>query len=278
MYVGMTRPKDVLILVLEEPAKKEYHELQWFEDIGLDCVKPEDNSDLLGVGFDFTNDTMPDVEFGYMYYSEGEKMRTRRIPYNHPLCDEDRKYVSPSSVHKKGDVIEHYNICRRMKTGSLVGHTSAEAGDCLHQIYCGIEDHISDEAYYSHLIESYGLQRYFTDTQAIRMAWESLVDWLTKEFGAAMKVYHERPFTLLRDGQILTGSIDLVWQTKDGDVLIDFKSCPMTDDYILNPESDHYAGWYAGQLNAYTDALEAAGETVIKRLIYYPVSGMVCEI
>ena len=47
---------------------------------------------------------------------------------------------------------------------------------------------------------------------------------------------------------------------------------------VLNEESDHYAGWYAGQLDAYTDALESAGEKVIKRYIYYPVSGMLCEI
>ena len=175
-------------------------------------------------------------------------------------------------------MVEHYNICGRMKVGSLGGHTSAEAGDCLHQIYCGIEEHIDDKMYYSGLIDSYGLKHYFVDAPAIRTAWESLVDWLTTEFGSAVKVYHERPFTLLRDGQVLTGSIDLVWQTSEGDVLIDFKSCPMSDEYILNPDSEHYAGWYAGQLDAYTDALEAAGEKVIKRYIYYPVSGMVCEI
>lgn len=93
-----------------------------------------------------------------------------------------------------------------------------------------------------------------------------------------MEVYHERPFTLLRNGQVLTGSIDLVWKTSEGDVLIDYKTCPMGRDAILNDESEHFVGWYAGQLNAYTDALVAAGEKVLKRLIYYPVSGMVCEI
>ena len=34
MYVGMTRPQDVLILALEKPAKNN-HELQWLEDVGL---------------------------------------------------------------------------------------------------------------------------------------------------------------------------------------------------------------------------------------------------
>ena len=281
IYVGMTRPQDVMILALEKP-KSNCCELQWLKEIGLTSVNPQADSDLLGVGYSFMNDTLSyeqlEVLSDFRYKSVDEKLKTNRIPYQHPLCEEDRKYVSPSSQHQKGEMVEHYDICKRMKVGSLVGRTSADAGDCLHQIYCGIEDHINDDAYYSHLIESYGLQHYFTDAQAIRTAWESLVDWLTTEFGTAAKVYHERPFTMLRDGQILTGSIDLVWQTNEGDILIDFKSCPMSDEYILNPDSEHYVGYYAGQLNAYTDALEAAGEKVIKRLIYYPVSGMVCEI
>lgn len=281
MYVGMTRPQDVMILALEKPGRG-CHALQWLKDIGLDTVNPEADSDLLGVGCLFKNDTLSADQLEamkqYKYQSLDEKLKTHHIPYQRPLCEEEKKYISPSSLHEKGDIVEHYDICDRMKVGSLVGHTSAEAGDCLHQIYCSIEEHIDDKAYYSNLIESYGLTRYFTDAQAIRIAWDSLVEWLTTEFGTASKVYHERPFTLLRNGQVLTGSIDLVWQTSEGDVLIDFKSCPMTDEYILNPDSDHYAGWYAGQLDAYNDALEAAGEKVIKRLIYYPVSGMVCEI
>lgn len=281
MYVGMTRPQDVMILALERPAKN-CHELQWLKEIGLESVNPQAESDLLGVGCPFKNDTLSSQQLdafeNFRYKSLDEKLKTNCIPYHQPLCEEDRKYVSPSSLHEKGEMVEHYNICGRMKVGSLGGHTSAEAGDCLHQIYCGIEEQIDEKMYYSGLIDSYGLKHYFVDAPAIRTAWESLVDWLTTEFGAAVKVYHERPFTLLRDGQVLTGSIDLVWQTSEGDVLIDFKSCPMTDEYILNPESEHYAGWYAGQLDAYTDALEAAGEKVIKRYIYYPVSGMVCEI
>ena len=276
MYVGMTRPKDVLILALEK-ASKGNNSLQWLQDIGLGSVKPDDD-DLLGVGYKFVNDTMKESSFEYHYYAEDEKMKTRRIPYNKPLCEAERKAIAPSTIHEKGDVAEHYDICKRMPTGSLVGKTMADVGDCNHQIYCGIEAHIDDWIYYRQLIDSYGVKTYLTDAKSIRTAWESLVAWLTEQFGQATHIYHERPFTLLRDGHVLTGSIDLVWQTEEGDVLIDFKTCPMGRDAILKPESDHYAGWYAGQLDAYTDALEAAGEKVIKRLIYYPVSGLVCEI
>ena len=281
LYVGMTRPQDVMILALEKPAKNN-HELQWLQDVGLDCVQPQDNSDLLGVGMNFVDETLTaeqgeEVEH-YHYMADNEKMKTRRIPYQQGLCEADRKYMSPSSQWEKGHVEKDYKICESLKRGTLVGRTMADVGNCIHQIYCGIEQNIDNEAYYKDLIASYGLSTYLIDYEGIRAAWEELVAWLTEEYGPATHIYHERPFSHLKDGQVFTGSIDLVWQTEEGDILIDFKTCPLGHKHILNEESDHYAGWYAGQLDAYTDALEAAGEKVIKRYIYYPVSGMLCEI
>ena len=281
LYVGMTRPRDVLIVALE-PHKKDVHTLQWLEDVGLYCVRPDAQHDIFGVGCRFEDDTMTQDQFdslsGYRYLAENENMKTRRIPYHQEPCDEGVKYLSPSKLHVKGMVDASYQICEHMQQGTLVGKTMADVGNCIHQIFCGIEQHIDSESYYTNLIESYGLKTYLTDYAAIRKAWEMLVKWLTEQFGAAINIYHERPFTLLKDGNVYSGSIDLVWQTSDGDILIDFKTCPLGQKYILDSDSDHYAGWYAGQLDAYTDALEEAGEKVLKRFIYYPVSGMMCEI
>lgn len=281
LYVGMTRPRDVLIVALE-PHKKDVHTLQWLEDVGLDCVRPDAQHDIFGVGCRFEDDTMTQDQFdslsGYRYLAENENMKTRRIPYHQEPCDEGVKYLSPSKLHVRGMVDASYQICEHMQQGTLVGKTMADVGNCIHQIFCGIEQHIDSESYYTNLIESYGLKTYLTDYAAIRKAWEMLVKWLTERFGAAINIYHERPFTLLKDGNVYSGSIDLIWQTSDGDILIDFKTCPLGQKYILDSDSDHYAGWYAGQLDAYTDALEEAGEKVLKRFIYYPVSGMMCEI
>lgn len=281
LYVGMTRPRDVLIVALE-PHKKDVHTLQWLEDIGLDCVWPDAQHDIFGVGCRFEDDTMTQDQFdslsGYRHLAENENMKTRRIPYHQEPCDEGVKYLSPSKLHVKGMVDASYQICEHMQQRTLVGKTMADVGNCIHQIFCGIEQHIDSESYYTNLIESYGLKTYLTDYAAIRKSWEMLVKWLTEQFGAAINIYHERPFTLLKDGNVYSGSIDLVWQTSDGDILIDFKTCPLGQKYILDSDSDHYAGLYAGQLDAYTDALEEAGEKVLKRFIYYPVNGMMCEI
>ena len=281
LYVGMTRPQDVLIMALQ-PHPQNTHVLQWLEDVGLDCVKPDDAEDILGVGCLFEDDTMTEERMecisSYHYLPEEEKMKTRRIPYQNELCGNEGKYLSPSSLHKKGKVVSYHNICERMPQGTLVGKTMADVGNCIHQIFCGIEQHVENVSYYADLIDDYGLKTYLVDPVAIKKAWENLVSWLTEKYGSATSVYHERPFTLLKDGFVYNGSIDLVWQTAEGDILIDFKTCPMGYQYILDEKSEHYAGWYAGQLDAYTDALKAAGEKVIKRFIYYPVSGLLCEI
>lgn len=248
----------------------------------MDCVRPDAQHDIFGVGCCFEDDTMTQDQFdslsGYRYLAENENMKTRRIPYHQEPCDEGVKCLSPSKLHVKGMVDASYQICEHMQQGTLVGKTMDDVGNCIHQIFCGIEQHINSESYYTNLIESYGLKTYLTDYAAIRKAWEMLVNWLTEQFGVAINIYHERPFTLLKDGNVYSGSIDLVWQTSDGDILIDFKTCPLGQKYILDSDSEHYAGWYAGQLDAYTDALEEAGEKVLKRFIYYPVSGMMCEI
>lgn len=281
LYVGMTRPRDVLIVALE-PHKKDVHTLQWLEDVGLDCVQPDAQHDIFGVGCRFEDDTITQDQFdslsGYRYLAENKDMKTMRIPYHQESCDEGVRCLSPSKLHVKGMVDAYYQICEHMQQGTLVGKTMADVGNCIHQIFCGIEQHINIESYYTNLIESYGLKTYLTDYAAIRKSWEMLVKWLTEQFGAAINIYHERPFTLLKDGNVYSGNIDLVWQTSDGDILIDFKACPLGQKCILDRDSDHYAGWYAGQLDAYTEALEEAGEKVLKRFIYYPVSGMMCEI
>lgn len=281
LYVGMTRPQDVLIMVLQKP-KKGNHALQWLQDVGLDCVKPDDPKDILGVGCDFKNDTLTEEQFdgvkSYRYASEDEKMKSHRIPYQKSINGPEQKHISPSSIHEKGDLKESYNIGDRIPLGPLAGKTMADVGNCIHQLFCAIEQHIDKEPYYANLIESYGLTASLTNYGAIKQAWEQLVAWLTEKYGPATKIYHERPFTLMKEGQVFTGSIDFVWQTDDGDVLIDFKTCPMGESHILNSDSDHYAGWYAGQLDAYTNALEEAGERVLDRYIYYPVSGLLVGI
>lgn len=203
------------------------------------------------------------------------RLKTNDIPTSHRSL----RHISPSLVHKTGDIEEVVDMKERIAI-----HTSDTAmnlvGDCIHQVYSFIEDtpvgQLQDKT--DRTIKNNVLSTVITNPTELIEAWQRLTDFITKRHGAALKTYHERPFRYTKDGQDFVGSIDLVWQTEEGDILVDYKTCPMGTEAITRPDSAHFAGHYAGQQNLYAEALEAAGEKVIAKYLYYPVSGLVVKL
>lgn len=276
-YVGMTRPRDVLILEVDKS-------LQWLKDVGVDTIEgniPDSGDwDVFGTGNIFKDFTITDDEFSsFESYGEIDELRSMALNLEKPTFEKTApRYLSPSRIHAKGIVESHHNFGKRIPFAQQPSDM-AVVGDCIHQIFASIEENRPTYTVeMGETIGSYGLNGVLADKASIVLAWQNLVEYLTKEHGVATKTYHERPFRLERNGQTIVGSIDFVWQVAEGDILVDFKTCPMGPSAVLDSESEHYAGWYAGQLNTYQDALEASGEKVLKRYIYYPVSGLLVEI
>ena len=156
--------------------------------------------------------------------------------------------------------------------------TMAKVGTCIHNIFCAIDQNHS-EGFVSSAIMAHSMQEYLTDAKPILLAWDWLVGFMTEHFGPAIETYHERPFKYESNGQITTGSIDLVWKTDKGCVVIDYKTYPnWRKESVTTKEDKHYAGKYKGQLDCYEHALSLSGEKVIAKLIYYPVNGMIVQI
>ena len=280
LYVGMTRPKDVLLLNVVDGNNP----LQWPKDIGIDTVStkiPESGAwDVFGTGHLFEDFTIREPEKTELKaYGDEDKTIKMALKIDKPAFKKlEPRFVSPSGILEKGYILSHHDIGQRIPLGKQTSDMDV-VGNCIHQIFAGIEEKRSTNSVdLEAIIDSYNLNEVLFDKESIVQSWRNLTDYLTSTFGTAAKTYHERPFRLECDGQTIVGSIDLVWQTAQGDILIDFKTCPMGPQAVLDPESSHYAGKYAGQLNAYAEALTAAGEKVISRLIYYPVSGLLVEI
>lgn len=281
LYVGMTRPRDVLILEVDK--KGEF--FKWFKCIGVNGIAPDVSlaeGDLLGTGAKFTNVTLEDKDIaelaGYRY--NNDDVRTRTIPIKKKAekpCLPPR-YISPSEINEIGNAEEVYNFNQRISFSNQPADM-ATVGDCIHNVFaiCDNALPITPEKV-KNIVFNHRLYNVFSDEREIINAWNNLTGYLKQTHGEAVKIYHERPFRLERDGHTIVGSMDLVWQTAEGDILIDFKTCPMGFRAILDKNSSHYAGRYAGQLRAYTEALVAAGETVITRYAYYPVSGLLVKI
>lgn len=81
-----------------------------------------------------------------------------------------------------------------------------------------------------------------------------------------------------KEGKAYSGSIDLTATVADGLVLIDFKTCPLGNDRILDEDNAHFAGVYGGQLDCYRQALQTSGHHVVATYLYYPISGLIAEL
>ena len=275
LYVGVTRAAEVLTLV---PwfAKKEFG---WFKRSGLSEAGNTTNGDVLGI----------DVPFQIVaaaYPNEEDVVETPSAKACHKLdyhadqpSEAPMRNVAPSGIKGCADevkVVYRSGQYIKINSSKLHGRAYSEVGDCIHNVFAAIEH--MDEAEVGQLIRSHSMDDVLPNPGEIIRAWNNLSDYLQNEYGAPLAVFHERPFRMLqKDGTMMIGSIDYVYRAQEGTILIDFKTFPQVEA-VTDPTSDHYAGYYAGQLNAYTAALEAAGENVLKRFIYYPVSGLLVEI
>lgn len=283
LYVGMTRPQDVLILNIEKP-KRGVRLLQWPKDNGMDTASetiPEQGDwDVFGIGHIFKDFTLTQEESDKLKnYGDRDNTLSMHLNIDEPdFKKRELRYISPSHIRKYGKIGKYYEFEQRIPL-SKNPEDMATVGNCIHQIFAGIEENLSvNKIDMNEIIRSYGLSAVLTDTDSILSAWKNLYDKLVLLHGEPVKTYHERPFRMDYDGQTIVGSIDLVWQTQEGDILVDFKNSPMVTKYILDSDNEHFAGCYAGQLDAYQDVLKAAGEKVLQKYIYYPVSGLLVEI
>ena len=104
--------------------------------------------------------------------------------------------------------------------------------------------------------------------------WRKL-DEVYKLSGLKMK---ETPFSMVYNGQVVNGEIDLLCETADGDILVDYKTFQGSKDELLNPDKEFWVGKYAGQLAAYRKAVEASGRTVKATFICYISLGLLVEL
>lgn len=275
LYVGMTRAAEVLVLVPWLANKK----FDWLIRSGLKSAGDIDSGDVLGIGVPFkvVEAEYPEEECGEMVVCP-KKYRKLDYHSDSPSSVASRT-VAPSGLKGMADnvsIVYRSEQFITIKSGKLHGRNYSEVGDCIHNVYAAIEQ--LDHAEVEQLIRAHGMDDVLPNADEIIRSWHNLQSFLCQEYGEPQASYHERPFrSLQEDGSVVIGSIDYVYKTPKGDVLIDFKTFPKIE-MVTDPASNHYAGLYAGQLDAYTDALEAAGEKVIKRFIYYPVSGLLCEI
>ena len=277
LYVGMTRAKDRLITTSK--AGDVTKSMQWICNLGvnLSTIPDAGEADIFTSGLPFTVEKL--------LHEEDEETEDvtpiilKDIDVNaikeHDYTD---KFIAPShtGLAIKGDV---QLVASSEKRIPLRGKPDmSEVGTCIHNIYAactGNEEHDLEVA--QRIITSFHFEKILPDVNAIITSLQYLTEWLTNKYGNPTAVYHELPFMHEVDDNIVRGSIDLVWSLGNDCVLIDFKTFPGTESSVIEKDNDHYAGNYKPQFDCYESALNAAGQDVIAKYVYYPVNGMIVE-
>ena len=272
MYVAMTRPRDHLIIVLNGRRGKPMPMLT-FTQLGYTVAEDfqSGHSDLFGVGVISNKLENADEDIKY----NGSKVENIGIKLaGNPVNNAQPRDLQPSSM--SGGEVE-VEMIEAGTTITVTGKADSSAlGTCIHDIFCVAENKKDNDI--AEMVKAYGFESNLPKTDEIKRAWEALTAWLTSNYGSAKKQYHELPFKHQLDtAQIITGSMDFVWETDAGCVIVDYKTFPGKKEDLLDENSDFYVGKYKGQLECYENAIIAAGKKVISKLLYYPVVGVIVK-
>ena len=279
LYVGVTRARNILILapkVVDNAVS-----LSWFRSVGMADIKQVldggDNQDFLGVGMPFHVERAD--KDNLLDWPEEAVNRVHDIKADYSSLD-NMRYVQPSKVGKKLHDIVVVNDRECRIDVRINKDEDALMGDFIHQVFCCCDNEISGEQI-EELRNSYGFTgENMSEPSRLLDSWKFLTDTLESHYGKAVKRHHERPFRHLdANGHIVDGYIDLIWETEDAYIIVDYKTCPGNYSQVFDPTKDLYAGCHGEQLDCYQRALEAeGGKKVAARIIYYPVTRFVVEV
>ena len=277
MYVGMTRPKELLITTSAKAPAKAF-DTKWLKLITGD----KDLNPL-------------ECREAYLTWF-GHRIRFVQIDYAAPADQPAENASTELHLLKTPAERQHYALRNvqpsRMPrsersvavelAGSFAERLTVQAaavdyavlGSCLHHLLCIYRDDAAFAERATTMAAEYGVT---LDGQAFVDTARALYQWLEKTYGPPVVVEREVPFRFpCGNGQIVSGEIDLIYRTSMGDVLIDYKSYLGAVNHLTNPENIFYAGKYSGQIELYEAAMRHAGRTIRDRLIcYFPLGEMI---
>lgn len=287
MYVGMTRPRDYLITT-GISGQKEY---PWIDMVNghnewnfkQNTEGPEGKVDLFDSAcetevhkLEIPDDIKLEAVRANQYF-KGKTVNADRvsIPY----------FISPSKVDppKEGVIASVYaDIQSRIPTGKSLEGRDDVLGNCLHDILyyvlgSKIKGRDTSTEKVVGLIQNFGLDGSLNATEILSSI-DKLYHYIEAEF-SPVNWFRELPIESEIDGQLYKGEIDILLETSDGYILIDYKSYQGSMSRVLDASTSNYAGKYAGQLETYSMLVKHVTEKpVLKKLIYYTVLGNLVEI
>lgn len=271
MYVGMTRPKEQLILTTYGPKSGD----EWLTSIGCDSIDSHSAASIINWG----NATWKHLSESYV---APELEENNAVVAEFPVLKQpaertsfDAKFVSPSKakVAKQHYAVEQYATFAERISANTADGCDNTVGNFIHHAMCLWS---GDKSIIETLSKAYGVK---ADVEAVTTSIENFWVWMEKTYGKAIRVNRELPFSFTNDlAQTITGEIDLVYHTAEGVVLVDYKTYQGSVAHLTDKNSDFFAGKYGGQLALYEEALSRNGSTIRDSLICYLSLGTIVKL
>ena len=269
-YVGMTRARDTLIIVLPPSGPRAG---AWIGNFNSEHLLPTGDKHLLPDGAPIPSaavdlmiaesETPTPTPFAPTWFAERSPSELRL-----------RERLSPSHA----DPVEGAAVGEKVEIGLRIAvHSNdmAKVGTALHAAIAAelVNPHRDDAVERAaELIRNGAGEGALSPHDAVDCA-RRLMDEVHARF-APRRVLVEYPVELVQEnGQVLRGWIDLVLETEHGWIVIDHKSSPRP-----RSEWSAEAQQYSGQLAAYTSALKGAGLHCAGCWVHFPVSGGLVEV
>ena len=268
MYVGMTRPKEQLILTTYGSKSGD----DWLTSIGCDPIDSQSTASVINWGkaswkHIAENYVLPELSENT---SDVAEFAVLKQPTERPSFD--IKFVSPSKAKntKPQYTVEQYATFADRISASAADGRDNTIGNFIHHAMCLWN---GDKGIIDVLAKAYGVKvEVDTIVTSITQFWS----WMEETYGKATHVDRELPFSFVNEnGQIVTGEIDLVYHTAEGDILVDYKTYQGNPAHLTDENSDFFAGKYCGQISLYEEALKRSGSVIRERLVCYLSLGVI---
>jgi ATP-dependent exoDNAse (exonuclease V) beta subunit len=271
LYVSMTRARDLLVL----PINTKLPSQPWLDCLDASWLLPQDGLLVLPDGEnvicrvrdlvapDSWSPVVPQGKFNW--FPKRAEWTTKQLAH-----------LQPSGVNPVATAL----IARNLQVGQRLvlkgtppmNVLGTACHDVIATLTAGGRDP-QDSQWVKELLERYDLVGVL-EPVALLAHGRAFQKWLIVDLGATA-IYPEWPIrSILSNGQVLNGWIDLLIDTPAGWVIIDHKSFPGAQS-----EWDAHALGYSGQLACYRDAMVAAtGRAVVGLWIHYCLGGGAVEI
>jgi ATP-dependent exoDNAse (exonuclease V) beta subunit len=269
LYVGLTRARDMLVLVNEkdQPAP-------WLDSLQAQWLRPGNTTLLLPDKTTICSQTMPltppaDVtaattDANYVWFPAPVKTALKPPAHLTPSRQAEIRGSRPGKIIDFGSRLPFAGA-----------PDEADLGDAIHAIFATEfinPDHAKRLEMLQRILHGYGLTDFLRGEDVLQMV-DRLRTNLEHQF-KPKQVLVEIPIETTNGmGQRIQGFIDLLLETNEGWVVVDHKSFPGK-----RSEWPAKAASYSGQLALYRDAVNKLGLPVATVWVHFAVGGGLIEV